>query len=188
MKFGAAFETAVILSATPSWAEEYFEPMDKMHLTSAEREWIHKYAPLAFDWVEEAEANTLTVGRKLSDAEIELAKSLSVKNPERIRVLVTSDFPVPSNKDLYTAFQNHGFVFADSAGMTLGHAVFIKPEHEDDIQLLAHEFAHVAQAEAHGLRSFLVSYLAGLKMYGYMDSPLESEARAKAWRSANGTD
>lgn len=159
-----------------------------MHLTSAEREWVHKYAPLTFDWVEDVEAITLPVGRKLSDAEIVLANSLSVKNPERIRVLVTSDFPVPSNENLYTALQNHGFVFADSAGMTLGHAVFLKPEYEDDIQLLAHEFVHVAQVEEHGLRPFLVSYLAQLRMHGYIDSPIESEARAKAWQAANGTD
>ncbi|MEP4546171.1 MAG: hypothetical protein ABJ000_08330 [Saccharospirillum sp.] len=188
MKIGAISLVVVILVATEIRAEDYFKPLDKMALTPTELKWIYNYAPLVIEWVEEVEVRQLAEGRELTDSEFVLARSMSVNNPENIRVIVTSDFPVPLNRDLSDALRIYDFDPLDSAGMALGYAVFIKPEYEGDTALLAHEFVHVAQAESVGLRPFLVTYLAGLKMYGYFESPLETEARTEVWRLLNGSD
>lgn len=181
----AAAILALIITTTASWAEEYFEPLNQMKLTPGEIDWVRKIAPLAVDWAEEVQAGQLSEGRKLSDSEIKLAKSISVSNPENIRIIVTEEFPVPSNPDLYEVFQTYEIDSSNTAGMVLGYAVFIKPGYEDDIQLLAHEFVHVHQVESLGPRPFFVTYFAELKMYGYMAAPLETNARMEAWRSIN---
>lgn len=177
---------AIVFGFSVGWAEEYFKPLEQMRLTQNEVEWIQKHAPLLIGWAEEVQEESFALGRKLSESEIELARSMSVSDPESIRVLVTRDFPVPINTDLNQVFRTYGIDSSSVDGMVIGYLVFIKPDYEDDIHLLAHEFVHVSQVESLGLKPFLVTYLAELKMYVYWGAPLETEARVRSWRFNSG--
>ena len=79
-------------------------------------------------------------------------------------------------------------------GMTLGRTVLLRPGHEDDDGLVAHELVHVRQWAELGRLGFLVRYLGAYlrnlarlrdHMAAYRAIPLEVEARkeAAAWRA-----
>ena len=55
--------------------------------------------------------------------------------------------------------------------------VFVLAEHQDDVDLIAHELVHVEQIRRMGRVKFLVTYLWYQLKYGYRDNPLEIEAR-----------
>ncbi|MEO1087177.1 MAG: hypothetical protein AAFY88_23320, partial [Acidobacteriota bacterium] len=72
-----------------------------------------------------------------------------------------------------------GFFSAGMLGLTLGHAVLIADGHENNERLLRHEFRHVYQYEAAGSTvAFLSDYFAQLLDVGYLEAPLEIDARA----------
>jgi hypothetical protein len=63
------------------------------------------------------------------------------------------------------------------AGLTLGHAVFVRRGH-DSWRLLSHEFRHVHQYEQAGsIAAFLPVYLQQIVQFGYANCPLEIDAR-----------
>jgi hypothetical protein len=81
-----------------------------------------------------------------------------------------------------------------ASAMTLGGTILIRPGHEDDDELIAHELVHVRQWSELGRVGFLVRYLGAYiknllrlrkHMPAYRAIPLEIEARkeAAAWRA-----
>jgi hypothetical protein len=58
--------------------------------------------------------------------------------------------------------------------------VYILPEYSRDVDLLAHELAHVRQIERDGAWKFWPRCLFYFLWYGHANSPIEIEARAMA--------
>ena len=52
-----------------------------------------------------SEAYAQKHGRKLTVNELRYAKSIGLRHPEKIRILLTSDFPVPMNKEVLNSFK-----------------------------------------------------------------------------------
>ena len=134
--------------------------------------------PRAIAWAEAASAEAAASGRPLDRRETAIARRVGVRRPERVRVAVVAEMPVPADPALATAAGQTGLLGPGAAGLTLGHAVLIRRGCESP-RLLAHELRHVHQVERAGsLAAFLRDYLGQIVEHGYHDAPLEAEARA----------
>jgi hypothetical protein len=110
-------------------------------------------------------------------AGLALARKVGVQQPEKIRVVRVQEIPMPRHGPLRAAAVQVGFG-PDLTGLTLGHAIFLC-EHDQRLQLLAHECRHVAQYESFGsIAAFLTKHLRDVATVGYYNSPLERDARA----------
>ena len=130
-------------------------------------------------WAKDREAASLAAGTPLTHEQLMLARAVGVKHPERIRIVVVNEIPLPDEPVLRAAAQGVGLSQSWAAGLTLGHAVMLHRGFEHEVRLLSHEFRHVAQYESmSGIGPFLVSHLKSLAEVGYEDSPFERDARA----------
>lgn len=145
----------------------------------AEQQWLQTVLPQAIDWMETQEGEFIARGQQLTEQEMVLAKKMGVEKPDRIRIIVTEHFPIPTEQPLRDELISLGFDFAKLAGLTLGYAILIHPQEAKATWLLSHEFVHVAQYERMGLEKFLGRYLLELKRFGYAHAPLEVEASEK---------
>ena len=73
-----------------------------------------------------------------------------------------------------------GLLTADTGGLTAGYGVIVRLDCTRNVQLLAHEFVHVAQYERLGREGFLQEYIQQIAAHGYTDALFELEAEAKA--------
>ena len=88
--------------------------------------------------------------------------------------------PRPEDPDLREAANRYQLLGPGTIGLALGYAVFVRRGHVNDA-LFAHEFRHVHQFEALGsLESYLTTYFAQLISHGYIDTPMEQDAREAA--------
>lgn len=134
--------------------------------------------PRAILWAQDASAVALAGGLPLSPEYQDLAHSVGVTHPERIRVLLVDALPLPSDPQLREAALATGLMGPHMAGITLGYAVLIV-RGLDTRRLLSHEFRHVAQYEQAGsIADFLPVYLQQVAQFGYNDAPFEVDARA----------
>ncbi|MEM8993167.1 MAG: hypothetical protein AAGF23_00115 [Acidobacteriota bacterium] len=137
------------------------------------------WLPDACAWAEWQEQRSLAAGRPLDRRELELARRVGVARPSRIRIHVVETFPRPRDPQLHAVADHMGFFSAGMLGLTLGHAVLIAAGHEGSERLLRHEFRHVFQYEVAGSTvAFLGDYFGQLLDVGYLDAPLEIDARA----------
>lgn len=136
-------------------------------------------APRAIAWAEQQSAVVARTGIALTAAQRQLARSVGVREPERIRLLVVERFPLPQEAEVRAAAMRIGLARPSIAGLTLGHSVMVRRGFESEARLLSHEFRHVSQYETHGgIASFLAQHLKDLAQFGYEDSPFEVDARA----------
>lgn len=136
-------------------------------------------APRAIAWAERQSAAAALAGQPLTPAQIALAKKVGVQHPERIRVQVVDQFPLPDQADVKAAAMRIGLARPTIAGLTLGHSVLVRRGYESDPRLLSHELRHVAQYEQRGgIAPFLSQHIRDLARFGYEDSPFEVDARA----------
>ena len=118
------------------------------------------------------------VGQELNAAGEAIARQVGVARPEDVRVVVTDEMPFPGHPQLRAAAIEVGMLGPNMAGLTLGHAIFIR-EGELSARLLSHELRHVAQYEEAGsIEAFLPVYLAQVVEYGYEAAPYEVDARS----------
>ena len=73
-----------------------------------------------------------------------------------------------------------GLLIADTGGLTAGYGVIVRLDCTRNLELLAHEFVHVAQYERLGREGFLQEYIQQIAAHAYADAPFELEAEAKA--------
>jgi hypothetical protein len=133
--------------------------------------------PRAVAWAEASVV--LTSGNALQPPELELARSVGVVKPEKIRIGVVDRLPLPTDAALRDAAVQTGLLGPSMIGLTLGYAVLICRGHEASTRLLTHEFRHVYQYEAAGsIAAFLPGYLQQIVTVGYFNAPLEADARA----------
>ena len=136
-------------------------------------------APRAVAWAEGLAAKASASGTAMSSPLLGIARHAGVRAPEKIRIVVLDEIPLPDDPTLKGAALSVGLSQGDAAGMTLGYAVFLRRGYEKDLRVMSHEFRHVAQYEAcGGIRAFLMVHLADLVAFGYEDSPFEVDARA----------
>jgi hypothetical protein len=86
---------------------------------------IRALFPLLVEWAERMEAKALTEGVPLSDQLKNTAKVLGIRQADAVRVLVVQNIPEPENRRIVELSARFGLSFSGSAGMTLGHAIFV---------------------------------------------------------------
>jgi len=139
---------------------------------------LPRLLPIAIAWAESEQSRAQRDGSPLDGIGVRLAGSVGVAQPERIRVVEADSLPFPADAELRFAATQTGLLGPDTAGLTLGHAVFLRAG-QFSVRLLSHEFRHVYQYEAAGsISAFLPLYLEQILVYGYEQAPFEVDARA----------
>ncbi len=136
--------------------------------------------PIATMWAVLTERRVLRKGVPLSEREMEAARGVGVRHPERVRVLVMEQVPIEKGTFLDWAGRKTGLLSPHIAGMCLRYGILVQRERVGDANLILHECVHVAQYERlGGIRRFLAVYLRECLELGYLGSPLEREAIEK---------
>ncbi len=139
---------------------------------------LPKLLPLAIEWAEATSFAGENEGISLSPAGEEIARRVGVQHPEKIRIAIVDQLPRPQHPAIRDAADSAGLLGPEMTGITLGYSVFIRRGF-DTTRLLSHEFRHVFQYEQAGsITSFLPTYLSQIVEIGYMDAPLEVDARS----------
>lgn len=136
--------------------------------------------PLALQWLGETEAELLSKGRPLSEEETTMARTVGVEYPERVRVIVLAELPLPSNETLRTETIRYGLGSSAEGGRTMGYVIMLKAKYAKKRWILAHELTHVAQQERMGRAAFIRRFIAEQELMGYRRAPLELEANELA--------
>jgi len=131
-------------------------------------------------WAGEIEQQAFKTGEKLSAVDLEMARKIGVKAPEKIRVVTQKDVPFPKhNKFLLGIGETLGLVGPGviNNAQVFGHAIYVAEHYELDRPRTAHELVHVMQFEREGsFANVLQLYLKEVATYGYDNAPLEVEA------------
>lgn len=139
---------------------------------------VGRYLKPATEWYIGMEQVLLPQGRPLTAAEKRLAEKIGVKNAYKVRVITTTNMPVPDKM-----LGNMSLLFkastAKETGRAMGYALLIRPEYANNQSLLAHLLGYVAKIEQIGHRAFLEQYATEMLVDGYKNSKLVNEA-AKA--------
>lgn len=144
--------------------------------TDEQQEWLDLVVPRAIAWYTAQESALLPVGRPLTEDEVAMAARMGVRHPEKVRIIVRDEFPVPDDLVLAQELSQLGFGARRPDGFTMGYAVLVTPRSEGKRWLLAHELAHVGQCERLGTQALVRRYLLELRVLGYARAPLELEA------------
>lgn len=178
-KFAAALALAAVVAMSNSSAQPLATDVPPAQAQSRLAAQLPQLAPKAVAWAQALAARANAHGIALSAPLQEIARRAGVRAPEEIRILVMDEIPLPDDPALKGAALSVGLSQSDAAGMTLGHAVFLRRGYENDVRVMSHEFRHVAQYEAcGGIAGFLAVHLADLVAFGYEDAPFEVDARA----------
>jgi hypothetical protein len=138
---------------------------------------VASFLPITLAWYDSTEQSLLPRGRPLTTTEYVNAHKLGVKQPEKVRVIVTDTFPVPNHPLIAQAAKEFGLGSDHEEGRTMGYAILLK-SHADQTTL-NHELVHVSQIERLGQKRFLERYLYEIEILGYARAPLELEAFIK---------
>lgn len=133
--------------------------------------------PMAIHWAEEHSEKIQDEGIPLTTKQIEIAKQVGVKHPDRVRIQEIDKLPLPTDSKLNEAATQTGFLCETTKGLTLGHSIYICTGY-NSTRLLSHELRHVYQYETFGsIAQFLVEYLKQIALVGYENALLEQDAR-----------
>jgi len=138
---------------------------------------LPKLLPQAIEWVELCSAEILSKGKPLTTEGINVARSVGVLNPKRIRVELVETLPLPDDQMLRDVALQTGLLGPDMAGVTFGYGIYACKDHISN-RLLAHECRHVFQYESAGsIAAFLPVYLQEIIENGYFECSFEVDAR-----------
>jgi len=134
--------------------------------------------PHAIAWAEEQESLILQKGIALTNSQLEDAKKIGVKKPEKIRLLRVEKIPTPTDPELCDIAIKTGLISPQTTGLTVRYGIFIRSDFWNHLPLIRHEFVHTMQYEHFGsFEGFLRPYLLECINPGYPYGPLEQEAR-----------
>ena len=137
--------------------------------------------PKATVWSQQQEREILKDGIPLSISQLEDARKVSVKNPGKVRLLCVNQIPLPKDHELKSANQLLNLITPETIGLTCQYGIFIRRDHWNNRETIAHELVHVSQYERFGnTQGFLSRYIPECISPGYPNGPLEQEARNKA--------
>ena len=86
---------------------------------------LPRLLPAAIAWAEARAARAAEVGESLTLLEQDLARSVGVAAPERVRVETVERLPLPEDATLRAAALQAGLLGPNMTGLTLGHSIFI---------------------------------------------------------------
>ena len=133
--------------------------------------------PLASQWAEAKEKVVLENGDPLSNSQIEDAKHVGVKHPERVRILKVPQIPFPKHPVLKAAAEATQLITSSTVGLTVRYGIFVHSDFSDDRCVIVHELVHTSQYEKlGGFLPFFRKYLLQLINIGYPEAPMEQEA------------
>jgi hypothetical protein len=134
--------------------------------------------PAAIEWAERSAKDISDTGLPLNEFGSSLARRVGVADPVRVRIKFVDVIPVPDDPSLQAAIQLGGFLGPNTAGLTLGHSIYIRNGTEST-RLVSHELRHVCQYEQAGsIALYLPGYLQQVVQFGYEGAPYEVDARA----------
>ena len=132
--------------------------------------------PFVHVWAKRHEREILRHGSRLSMQQLEDAARVGVQEPDRVRVRVVETVPPRLPRLLRKLAARLGLGPATTAGMALGHGIYVRADQYGRRELLAHELVHTAQYERLGFGRFLKEYLRECLADGYPCGKLEAEA------------
>lgn len=136
----------------------------------------------ALEWADAMVQEAIRDGRSLSEDELATARRIGVAHPEEIRI-VLGPIPLPKAISLAKWIERMG-IGEQPEGLTLGYAIFLDCGLNIPKGLLVHELRHCYQGEQAGsLNGFVCQWLSEIAKFGYLDAPMEVDARAWAWAS-----
>jgi hypothetical protein len=145
---------------------------------------LPRLLPPAIAWAEAHEREVLAQGSPLNPEGIRLARIVGVQSPERIRVSLVAQVPLPEDPELRAVAIHTGLLGPQTGGLTLGYGIYIVHLHLTG-RLLSHECRHVHQYEHAGsIAAFLPVYLQQIAEVGYARAPLELDAQL--WEQGSG--
>ena len=134
-------------------------------------------APATARWAADHERRILAEGQALGPEGLAFARQLEIAEPETLRVLEVKSVPLPAPRPLVQLAGRWGLPVFEPAGMALGRGIYLLDGHS---RILRHELVHVAQYQRlGGIEPFMRRYLTECLVHGYLDAPLEVEAREK---------
>jgi len=126
-------------------------------------------------WAHEQERRILREGIPLPLESIPFAREVGIERPDEVRVLVTDPIPLPAPLWCVRIARKLGLPVFAPGGMALGKGVFLANGHWGSLH---HELVHVWQYQSRGgMLPFFRQYLLECLMVGYVEAPLEMEAR-----------
>jgi hypothetical protein len=138
---------------------------------------LRALVPQVAQWARNHHDRIQDKGVELNDAGMELARSVGVAEPERIRVMLVDNIPFQEDPVVFSLAKSVGMLSGQVQGLTLGHALYIVKGHES-ARLYSHEFRHIHQYEVLGsIGAFMEEYLEQVVRFGYHQAPLELDAR-----------
>lgn len=144
---------------------------------------VRVIVPIAAAWVQRQQRLILERGLPLTAEQLQTARSVGVREPERVRLLRVDFVPLPHQPIIRRLALALRLLSTTTIGLTAGYGIFIREDYWENRPLLVHELAHTAQYERlGGIRPFLRSYLRECLVDGYPFGPLEIEAAAAAER------
>jgi hypothetical protein len=134
--------------------------------------------PTAIAWANFQSEHVALLGQPLPTPLLSVAKRVGVWQPEKIRIKLVDELPIPEEPLLREAAIQTGLLGPHMDGLTLGHSILIV-RGQDTVRLISHECRHVYQYETLGsIEQFLPVYLQQIAAHGYQNAPLEIDARA----------
>ena len=132
--------------------------------------------PAVIEWAENESAKALRLGEPLNPTELEFARKIGIRFPEKVRLLKSSLIPKPPHPELLRIATEKGLDWSQNRGMTLGYAIFVREDFWRELRLVVHELVHTFQYERHGGLSLLRQFVHEYFIDGYQNSSLELEA------------
>lgn len=133
--------------------------------------------PLAAVWVRRQEEKATRTGQPLDLSELEAARAVGVRHPERIRLRLVPEIAGPLHFIFRKFYASRAFFGPGLRGITYRYGIVLRQDCYPDLHLVAHECVHVAQYEKlGGLSAFLRPYFRECLLDGYPGGPLEQEA------------
>lgn len=134
--------------------------------------------PSAIAWAQAQANDVAAAGLPLNESGLAVARRVGVQYPEKIRIKLVEQLPMPEEPMLKQAAIETGLLGPHMAGLTLGYSILIC-RGQDTVRLLSHECRHVYQYETFGsIAAFLPVYLQQIATVGYDHAQFEIDARA----------
>ncbi|EPW6854160.1 hypothetical protein ACWOVA_004405 [Vibrio parahaemolyticus] len=143
-------------------------------------EYVDGVLPAAEQFVYENERKALENGIKLNAKQMDIARKVGLKYPEKVRLHSVDRLPFPKEPELAKLAKEYGYSSPFMGAYTYGYGIWIKRAESTNQVLLSHELIHVRQAEQMGLKEQTKQYLLQLFIYGYENAPMEKEAYSEA--------
>lgn len=133
------------------------------------------------NWSQAWESHVFQHGLPLDDTQTHDASCVGVKFPEKVRILVVPNIPMPHIPVLFSSLVESKLFTPNANGLTLGYGILIRQIPIGMRYWITHELAHVAQYERlGGIELGMRQYLHECFSVGYKQASMEQEAHEAA--------